>query len=50
MQNNQKYYEYRVKISNWKCNRVTNKELSMDIDARPCNVASEGTFFQNTFR
>ena len=42
MHNNQKYCEYRVKIVNWKCNHVTKKELSMNIDARPCNIVSEG--------
>ena len=26
----------------WKCNHETKEELSMDIDARPCNMASEG--------
>ena len=26
----------------WKCNHETKKELSMDIEARPCNMASEG--------
>ena len=40
MHNNQKYCEYEVKTL--KCNHVTKKELSTDIDARPCNMASEG--------
>ena len=26
----------------WKCNHETKEELSMDIDARPCNIASKG--------
>ena len=26
----------------WKCNHVTKKKLSMDIDVRPCNMESEG--------
>ena len=48
MHNNQKYCEYRVKTL--KCNHVTKKELSMDIDARPSNMASEGnTIFQEAF-
>ena len=50
MHNNQKYCEYRVKTLNWKCNHVTKKELSMDIDARPRNMASEGNnIFQEVF-
>ena len=28
--------------NHWKCNHVTKKELSMDIDARPWNMTSEG--------
>ena len=48
MHNNQKYYEYRVKTL--KCNYLTKKELSMDIDARPRNMPSEGnTVFQEAF-
>ena len=51
MHNNQKYCEYRVKTLNCKCNHVTEKELSMDIDARPRNMASEvKTVFQEAFR
>ena len=49
MHNNQKYCEYGVKTL--KCNHVTKKELSMDIDVRPQNKDSEGdTVFQETFR
>ena len=49
MHNNQKYFEYRVKTL--KCNHVTKKELSMDIDVRPRNMVSEdNTFFQEDFR
>ena len=45
---NQKYCEDRVKTL--KYNHVTKKELSMDIDARPRNMASEGnTVFQEAF-
>ena len=51
MHNNQKYCEYRVETLNWKCNHVTKKELSMDINARPCNIASEANnIFQEAFR
>ena len=39
MHNNQKYCEYHVKTL--KCNHVTKKELSMDIDTRPRYMASE---------
>ena len=49
MHNNQKYCEYRVKTL--KCNYVTKKELSMNIDARPHNMASKSnTVFQEAFR
>ena len=49
MHNNQEYCEYRVKIL--KCNHVTKKELSMDINVRPRNMASKGnTGFQEAFR
>ena len=48
MHNNQKYCEYRVETL--KCNHVLKKELSMDIDARPRNMASEAnTVFQEAF-
>ena len=51
MHNNQKYCEYRVKTLNWKCNHVTKKELSIDINARPRNIASEANnIFQEAFR
>ena len=40
MHNNQKYCEYHVRTL--KCNHVTKKEISMDIDARLYNMASEG--------
>ena len=40
MHNTQKYCEYYEKTL--KCNHVTKKELSMDIDARLHNMASEG--------
>ena len=26
----------------WKCNHITKKKLSMDINAKPCNMAWEG--------
>ena len=49
MHNNQKYCEYRVKIL--KFNQLTKKELSMDINVRPRNMASEGnTDFQEAFQ
>ena len=48
MHNNQKYCQHRVKTL--KCNHVTKKELSMTMDARPSNMASEGnTVFQEAF-
>ena len=51
MHSNQKYCEYRVKTLKWKCNHVTKKELSMDINARPPNIASEAdNIFQEAFR
>ena len=51
MHNNQKFCEYRVKTLNWKCYHVTQKELSMDKDAAPRNMASRGnTIFQKAFR
>ena len=51
MLNNQKYCKYRVKTLNWKCNHVTKKEISMDIDARPRNMASEdNNIFEEAFR
>ena len=42
MHSKQKYFEYRIKTLNWKCNHVTKKELSIGIDAKPCNMAWEG--------
>ena len=49
MHNNQKYCEYRVKTL--KCNHVTEKKLSVDIDVRPRNMVLVGnTVFQEVFR
>ena len=49
MHNNQKYCEYHVRTL--KYNHVTKKELSMYIDARLYNVASEGnTVIQEAFQ
>ena len=47
MHNNEKYCEYHLKIL--KYSHVT-EELSMDIDPRPRNMASEGnTVIQEAF-